>query len=92
MSGRCHIGHYNREMLKLRFPIREQRPDNCILVAASQRANHLVTQVQVRYSHLSLGKSDQLCETRIDLWRVRNAREAEGACIKLRQPFQLAAD
>jgi hypothetical protein len=90
--GRCHIGHYNREMLKQRFPSR-----NIAWITASwwlrlSERNYLVTQAQGRYSHLSLCKSDQLSKTRIGLWRFINALEARGAYVELRQPFRLPAD
>src|SRR5215467_8468925 len=90
--GRCHIGHYNREMLKQRIPSGNIARINASWWLRLSERNHLVTQAQGRHSHLSLCKSDQLCKTRIDLWRVLNASEAKGAYIELRQPFRLAAD
>jgi hypothetical protein len=90
--GRCHVGHYNREMLKQWIPSRHIARITASWWLRLSERNHLVTQVQGRYSHLSVCKSDQFCKTRIDLWRVLNACEAKGAYVELRQPFCVAAN
>ena len=90
--GRCHIGHYNREMLKQRIP-----SSNFARITASRRLrvserNRLVAQAQGSLFALSLCKSDKLSKGRIDLWRILNGHEIEGAYIEFSQPFRFAAD
>jgi hypothetical protein len=90
--GRRHIGHNNCKMLKKQTPSRHIARITASWWLRLSERNHLVTQVQGHYSHLPLCKSNQFCKTRIDLWRVLNAREAKGAYVELRQPFGLVTD